>query len=128
MTRPTVATIRRRAYDTYMPDDNTDRLVMAARLRKARDAVGLSQADVATALGIPRSGVADFERGLRNVTALEMRRLSRLYGQDIAWLVGEPIDTLVSSELEHAMARLAERDRRSVIQFARFLASQSVPS
>jgi hypothetical protein len=68
--------------------------------------------------------VADFERGLRNVTALEMRQLSRLYGQDIAWLVGEPTNPPGSSELERAVARLADRDRRSVIQFAQFLTSQ----
>jgi transcriptional regulator with XRE-family HTH domain len=109
-----------------MSDDNTDRLVMAARLREARDAADLSQADAAAVLGIPRSGVADFERGLRNVTALEMRRLARLYRQDIAWLVGEVVDSPIDTELEHAMARLMDRDRRSVIQFARFLASQPV--
>lgn len=124
MTQPTQATVRHHAYDAYMPDDNTDRLVMATRLREAREDIGLTQFEAAATLGIPRSGVADFERGLRNVTALEMRQLARLYRRDISWLVGEVVDSPIDTELEHAVARLADRDRRSVIQFARFLASQ----
>lgn len=111
-----------------MATQGTDRQEMAARLREARESAGLTQADAATALGIPRSGVADIERGHRNVSSLELRSLARLYRRDIAWLAVafDGADAATSdTELNEAIATLNDKDRRLVAQYARFLASQT---
>jgi transcriptional regulator with XRE-family HTH domain len=92
-----------------------------ARLREARTFLGLSQQDVATALGIPRSSVSAMETGRRNVTGLELRRLARLYRRPVAWLLGE--DAELDLEVLAATRGLAEQDRALVLRFAEFLAS-----
>lgn len=58
--------------------------VLAGRLRIAREARAISQADVATHLDIPRPSVALMESGKRRVLALELASLSRLYGVSVA--------------------------------------------
>ncbi len=78
------------------------------RLQKAREVAGLTQAAVAGQLGIPRSAVAEFEAGRRNVTGLELDRLSRLYGRSASELLeadplaADPVTTLLRSSQEIA--------------------------
>ena len=62
---------------------------VGARLRAARETLGLTQEDVAGALGIQRTSVIAMEAGKRNVSALELRRLARLYRRSVAWILGE---------------------------------------
>lgn len=98
--------------------------VVAARLREARDVAGLTQGDVATALGIARTSVAAFEGGTRKVSVLEIRRLAALYGRSIAWLIGEEDSPdLTGQALYRAASTLSEKDREQVLKFAQFLAS-----
>lgn len=47
-----------------------EQVEVAHRLRSARETLGLTQEDVASALGIPRTSVIAMEAGKRNVTAL----------------------------------------------------------
>ena len=63
--------------------------LVGSRLREAREVLGLTQGDVAGALGIPRTSVIALEAGRRKVTGLELRRLARLYRRDVHWLLGE---------------------------------------
>lgn len=106
-----------------MTTEDSERLLLAARLREARETLGLTQGDVATAIGIQRTAVSDLESGKRGVSGLELRRLSRLYRRSVAWLLGEP-EQPPDTELEAATAQLGKSDRQAVIQFARFLAHQ----
>lgn len=100
--------------------------VMAHRLREARETIGLTQADTASALGIPRSSVVALEAGNRKVTGLELRRLARLYRRNVAWLLGEDSDEpqVADQALYRATAKLSERDKEQVLRFAQFLAAQ----
>jgi transcriptional regulator with XRE-family HTH domain len=50
------------------------------RLRAARLAAGLTQAEVASALGKPQSFVSKSENGERRVDAIEFADLASLYG------------------------------------------------
>lgn len=105
---------------------------VAYRLRSARETLGLTQEDVASALGIPRTSVIAMEAGKRNVTALEIRRLARLYQRDVAWLLGEGPETVDESSAENqalfrATANLSEEDKEQVLRFAHFLASGEAP-
>jgi transcriptional regulator with XRE-family HTH domain len=101
--------------------DAAEYAVIRSRLREAREFLGLAQAEVAGALGIPRSAVSDIERGLRQVTGLELRRLARLYRRPVGWLLGEDADA--DPEILAAVRGLAETDRAQVLRFAEFLAS-----
>lgn len=56
------------------------------RLRRTREAAGLTQQQVADWLGIRRPGVAEIESGKRAVKSHELARLAVIYGCSIAWL------------------------------------------
>ncbi|MGH3549928.1 MAG: helix-turn-helix transcriptional regulator [Pseudonocardiaceae bacterium] len=108
------------------PRADDEHRVMASRLREARETIGLTQADTASALGIPRSSVVALEAGKRKVTGLELRRLARLYRRSVAWLLGEDSDEkeVADQALYRATAELSEKDKEQVIRFAQFLAAQ----
>ncbi|MFC5679096.1 helix-turn-helix domain-containing protein [Aeromicrobium endophyticum] len=109
-----------------------EQIEVAHRLRSARETLGLTQEDVASALGIPRTSVIAMEAGKRNVTALELRRLARLYQREVAWLLGEGPETVDEGSAENqalfrATANLSEEDKEQVLRFAQFLAAGEAP-
>jgi transcriptional regulator with XRE-family HTH domain len=112
------------------PRADNEHRVMASRLREARETIGLTQADTASALGIPRSSVVALEAGNRKVTGLELRRLARLYRRNVAWLLGEVSDEpeVADQALYRATAELSEKDKEQVLRFAQFLAAQPPPN
>ena len=112
--------------DTNARDDVEQR-ELAARLREAREYVGLLQEDVARALGIPRASVSALESGKRRVSSLELRRLARLYRRSVAWLLGEDHEIDTSAPLFRATAALSDNDKEQVLRFAEFLAGAGQP-
>lgn len=123
-----------------MVDKSTDKnsggkieqVEVARRLRSARETLGLTQEDVASALEIPRTSVIAMEAAKRNVTALEIRRLARLYRRDVSWLLGEGPESIEEGNAENqalfrATARLSEEDKEQVLRFAQFLAAGEAP-
>jgi len=56
-----------------------------ARLRRARQLAGLSQAEVARRLGKPRSFVSKCESGERRVDAVELGELADLYSVPVTY-------------------------------------------
>lgn len=110
---------------TEQSDPLADHQVVGARLREARLAVGLTQSDTATALGISRPAVVALEKGSRKVTGLELRRLARLYQRTVGWLLGDEADLVATDTvLQRATAELSEDDKQQVLRFAQFLAAQ----
>lgn len=97
---------------------------LGSRLKEIREYLGISQQNVATATGIPRSAVSDIERGQRKVDSLELRKLSKLYRYPVSYLLGEAADD-ESVEPVSALARvfddLTEQDRQEVLKFADYL-------
>jgi transcriptional regulator with XRE-family HTH domain len=112
--------------------DDTDRSAeefrLAARLKEAREYVGVSQEAVAHELGIPRASVSAMEAAARRVTGLELRRLARLYRTTVNALLGEEgqLDP-VESALFRAARDLSEQDQRQVLRFAEFLRTAGTP-
>ena len=105
-----------------------EQATIAARLREAREYVGLLQEDAATALGIPRASVSALESGKRRVTGIELRRLARLYRKPVGWLLGEEDIELSDAEpLFRATEALSAQDRAQVLRFAQFLAAAGTP-
>jgi transcriptional regulator with XRE-family HTH domain len=110
-------------------EQSSERQILGGRLRTARETLGLTQDDVAGVLGIPRTSVIAMEAGRRNVTALELRRLARLYRRNVQWLLGEDDETAtIDTALYRAANELSEDDRQQVLRFAQFLAAAGSPS
>lgn len=110
------------------PDSTNEHTVVAERLREARETLGFTQAEVSAALGIPRTSVNAIETGKRNVSAIELRRLSRLYRRDVEWLLGEDAQPVAQdSALYRATSELSSEDKEQVLRFAQFLAAGGRP-
>ncbi len=99
------------------------REAMASRLKDAREYLGFSQDDVATALGISRPAVTNIESGNRKVEAIELDQLANLYGRPINYFLSG--ETNEVSEKVAFYARtfkdLSDKDFDEVARFADFL-------
>lgn len=58
-----------------------------AKLVAARQLRGLTQREVAAALGIPQARVSRMETGERSVNAVELRHFATLYRKRLDWFV-----------------------------------------
>lgn len=96
---------------------------LAKRLREARDYAGLSQDDVASALGVSRPAVTNIESGTRRVEAVELEKLSTLFGRTVDYLLnGAPReDDSRVAFLARATHGLTESDFEEIARFAAFL-------
>jgi Zn-dependent peptidase ImmA (M78 family)/transcriptional regulator with XRE-family HTH domain len=56
---------------------------LARRIKTAREAAGLTQAEIATEIGVSRSAVTEIESGRRGVSSLELERIAFLVGRDM---------------------------------------------
>ncbi|WP_428115138.1 helix-turn-helix domain-containing protein [Candidatus Poriferisodalis sp.] len=121
--------VRKRVTKTDEPGSDEDaEMALARRLRFAREHIGLVQADVATALDIPRASVSAIESGKRRVSSLELRRLGRLYRRPVAWLLGEEGTELdADAPLLQVTRVLSDHDKEQVLRFAEFLADAGRP-
>lgn len=108
---------------TVGADAAKQREAMAARLKDAREYLGLSQDDVATALGISRPAVTNIESGNRKVEAVELDQLAKLFGRPVEYFLSG--ETKEVSEKAAFYARtfhdLSEKDLDEVARFAEFL-------
>lgn len=85
---------------------------VGARVREARLAAGVSQVQLAGVLGIDRSALVRIERGQRQVSALELFRLSDHLGVPVAHFVTAPLPAIVSQRLDlDEESGTATRDR-----------------
>lgn len=66
------------------------RLLIASRIKDAREQSGLSQRDVARRLHIGQSTYCRMERGEGEPSAAQIATLSGLYGLSVLWLLGMP--------------------------------------
>ncbi len=66
-----------------MPRKDTTLVRLGANLRKAREAHGWSQEELAHRCGVHRTYVGSVERGEYNVTILTLRRLTQTLGISI---------------------------------------------
>lgn len=110
---------------------NTDesRQAMGVRLREAREYLGYSQEEAARALNVSRPAITNMESGQRNVQALELAKLARLYGRSVDYLmsgVEEPseADPKVAFAAR-ALQGLTPSDLDEVLRFAGYLRNSS---
>jgi transcriptional regulator with XRE-family HTH domain len=107
-----------------MPDDD---LSIAARLKEAREYLGLSQQEVAASTGLSRSAISLIETGQRKLSAQELKTFSRVYQRPVGYFTGE--EATAYSEDINMLARkastLSERDRSELMRFTQFLMQRS---
>jgi len=110
-------------------DESVDRQKLGARLREAREYLGLSQDEVAKYLSIPRTALSHIESGQRRIDALELKKLAQLYKRPVVYFTGESqADAGMSEDVAHlarAAAGLSEGDRRELSRFAEYLRSRA---
>lgn len=106
------------------PDD--EGRILGSKLKEARRYIGLKQEQVATHLGIPRTGVSEIEKGKRNVSALELKKLAHLYQCSVQYFTGdEPAAPADVSFLTRTASALSETDRKELQRFAEFLQAKA---
>lgn len=71
---------------TEIPDI---KVIIAERIRKAREMSGLSQGQAAKILGLHRPSITEAEACNRKVSAEEITKFANLYKVDVSWLLGE---------------------------------------
>lgn len=104
----------------------TNNLLIAQRIKEAREYLGLTQHQVAKALSMPRSAVSDIETGKRKVTADELKRIANLFRHPVNHFLGEEpaLDPDIAA-LARTAKNLSDNDRRELLRFAMFLEYQS---
>jgi transcriptional regulator with XRE-family HTH domain len=108
-----------------------DRKNLGARLRDAREYLGLSQDDAAKAVGMTRSAVSLIESAQRKVDALELKKFAKLYQRPVGEFTGEvEVGSAPTESVRHlarAAAQLTEDDRKELLRFAEFLSARKPP-
>jgi transcriptional regulator with XRE-family HTH domain len=103
---------------------DVDHRLLATRLREAREYLELSQEEVARVLGVPRSAVSMIENGQRQVGALELKKLAKLYQRSIEYFTGKEATPPIPDNVRHLArkaSKLTERDRQELLRFVEFL-------
>lgn len=99
------------------------------RLRKAREAKGLSQTDLAAKAGMEPSAISHFENGRRGPSFANLRRLADALAVTIDYLVGradEPRGSGPAAEqLFRDFERLSSEDQETLTGLARMLAKKN---
>tara|TARA_R110002049_G_scaffold32139_8_gene107561 strand:+ start:5034 stop:5390 length:357 start_codon:yes stop_codon:yes gene_type:complete len=98
--------------------------IIGAKLRAAREYVGLSQDEAASGVGLARPAISLIENGRRKVDAVELAKFSDLYQQSVEALTGrvasQPLPENIRA-LARAATELSSEDREQLLTFARFL-------
>lgn len=96
------------------------RKIISSRLLIARQNSGLSQAQVAQHMNLPRPSITEIEAGRRRVSVEEMVQFADIYQVDLNWLSGQDADQVdpVRDKLQLAArqaANLKPEDLEKVI-------------
>lgn len=102
------------------------RQMIVARLRAAREDAGLTQSEVADALGIARSSYTQIETGRNTLSIEHLALLPAILHKPVAYFLGLATGDLASDEAEllELYRTLNEDRRRFVLGFARMAVEQ----
>lgn len=88
---------------TVAPQVIESQLDLGRRVAQGRDAAGLTQAELAEAIGIDRTAVAKIESGARRVSATELVALASVLDRPVDWFVIESPSAVVSRRQDPAV-------------------------
>lgn len=92
---------------------------LGPRVAEARRQLGLTQAELAAAVGFHRTALSKIESGARDVGSLELAALARALRRPVDWFLSEPMDA-------PDLLRELRRRRRSIVRIARRHGGRSV--
>jgi transcriptional regulator with XRE-family HTH domain len=106
-----------------MSENSSNTSSFAERLRIAREMAGLTQAQVATMLGLHRPTISEIEAGRRKVSAEELTKLAKLYGVGLGWLTegDEGVGAIRDARLELAARELSKLTPEDLDRVVRLL-------
>lgn len=108
---------------------DAERLLIATRLRQARQAAGLSQEQVSRLLGIHRPSVSEFEAGRRRVGAEELSKLAEIYHVSVDWLTSDKDDIEGLAPIKMAareLSSLSDEDLARLMEAIKMIKSKNV--
>ncbi len=95
---------------------------LASNIQTLRKYLGYSQADLANALGIPRTGFVQIERGARKVSTEELTKLAAIFHVTTDYLLGESKEEVdVPVNLIGQLNALNKTDLKAVFDFMEYL-------
>ena len=98
---------------------------LSERLRQAREASGLSQAQAAKLLGMHRPSLSNIESAERKVSAGELKEFARIYKVSTEWLLGEASSGDQQIKLAaRKLSGLKENQPRNGYAYCRFTAEK----
>lgn len=109
----------------------SEQVELARRLRSIRTEAGMSQAEVAEAVGLSRVAVAEIEAGRRKVSSIELNAFAHAYGRTVDELLGTQAETSatvgspVMTHLARTAKQLTAEDQQQLLRFAEYLRSES---
>lgn len=83
---------------------------LGQRIAEARQAEGISQAELGEPLGLDRSAVSRIESGIRQVDSLELSRIASRLGRPLSWFFTENPALVVSRRDANAAASVVQED------------------
>jgi|688.fasta_scaffold371300_2 transcriptional regulator with XRE-family HTH domain len=101
--------------------------IFAERLRKARDKLGMAQADLAAKAGLPATSISHFENGTRKPSFDNLRRLAQALMVSSDYLLGRvdlPEMVKESDPLYRDVQNLNDDDRQLTEAFMQMLANR----
>lgn len=107
------------------------RAEIAARLRRAREAAGLSQGQAARKLELHRPTVSEIEAGRRRVGADEVAKFSDLYGVSAEWITtgrrgGEDVTDERLALVARQLGKMSESDLDRLLELLQMLRDPGV--
>src|ERR1700744_1232823 len=95
-----------------------ERADIAARLKEAREYLGISQQHVAEVLSIPRTAVSAMENGQRGIDSMELKSLAKLYQRPVGYFTGDDEVTMGADValLAKQVAKLSEQDKNELMR------------
>lgn len=98
---------------------------IAARLKMAREAAGLSQGQVAKLLDMHRPTISEIEAARRRVVGEELAQLAALYGVSVEWLTTAPEESDASEDrillAARELSKMKEQDLERLMSLLRML-------
>ena len=112
-----------------MSSSSAETAQIGRRIAAAREGLGLTQAELARAIGVDRTAIAKIETGRRKVSASELVRMATALDRPIDWFIVESPPAVVSRRHDPAAGGLSKALDRTIERLARdveFLEGQGV--
>ena len=102
----------------------TGGIVRSELIRAARERAGLTQRQLAEALGVTPAQVSHWENGLRSIDVKLLERIANLTFSDFSEMIGTPTENATLErpdeiELVRTYRRLSERQQKNLLDLLR---------